>query len=128
MFEDCVIRLCDPTNICDDLKNIKDNKELFKLLNMILGYDINFNDYLGHLCYKEFLQTPYWKIISEWVKDKADYKCEICSSSVKLNAHHRTYSRHCQEHIYWEDDILCLCQKCHELFHKNSKLMEYKDE
>lgn len=94
-------------------------EKAFKIVNIINQDD--FELYLPRN-YKEFLKTPYWKIIAYWVKKKSDYKCSICNNKNSLNAHHRTYDRHFQEHLYWEIDLICLCNKCHSLFHKNSKL------
>lgn len=66
--------------------------------------------------YSQFLRTPYWKVISEIVRRKADYKCILCSSSEKLNVHHRTYDNHGDE-LHNLEDLILLCGKCHEKFH-----------
>jgi len=74
-------------------------------------------EYINTLEYREFLNTPYWKAIAQRVKAKAKYKCELCSSNHMLVTHHKTYERHGYEHLYWREDLICLCKKCHEKFH-----------
>lgn len=73
--------------------------------------------YINSMDYHTFLKTPYWKAIAEKVKSRAKYKCELCYSSNNLVTHHKTYKRHGYEHLYWREDLICLCDKCHEKFH-----------
>ena len=75
------------------------------------------SEYINCLEYRDFLNTPYWKAIAQRVKAKAKYKCELCSSNHMLVTHHKTYERHGYEHLYWREDLICLCKKCHEKFH-----------
>lgn len=105
-------------------------KNIFKILHDLDIYGlVGIEDYLPSN-YKDFLRTPYWKIIAFQVKERYNFKCAICSSNHNLNAHHRTYDRIGQEYYYWksEKDLICLCEECHALFHKNSKLVECNDE
>ena len=51
------------------------------------------------------------------VKYKANYKCQLCNNNSLLNTHHKNYNRHGLEHVYWKEDLICLCQNCHEKFH-----------
>lgn len=41
--------------------------------------------------YKEYLQSPLWKIISSKVKWNANYRCEKCGSNKNLVVHHTSY-------------------------------------
>lgn len=66
--------------------------------------------------YRTFLATPYWKAITEYKRYKAEYKCELCSSSISLVVHHKTYEHHGNE-INHLDDLVVLCKSCHEKFH-----------
>ncbi len=72
--------------------------------------------------YEEYLKTDHWKRISKKTKDKAGNKCQLCSASGELHAHHRTY-----EHIgdEQEGDLICLCAKCHEKFHDKAQEVDY---
>ena len=66
--------------------------------------------------YHAFLQSEDWKKISETVKKRDGYKCQICGSTKQLQAHH----------IRYQDDegnrawaylpyIVTLCRSCHEI-------------
>lgn len=74
------------------------------------------SDYIKSMDYKDFLQTPYWKAISEKVRQKANFKCQICNSSKNLNVHHRSYQHHGNE-LYHLEDLICICKDCHEKHH-----------
>lgn len=73
-------------------------------------------DHIKSMDYYEFLNTPYWKAISEKMKSKANWKCQLCNSNEKLATHHRTYDHHGYE-IMNLKDLIVLCTECHEKFH-----------
>lgn len=73
-------------------------------------------NYIKSMDYKDFLKTPYWKAISEKVKQRAGFRCSICNGTENLAAHHRTYEHHGAE-LYHLDDLICICSKCHEKYH-----------
>ena len=62
--------------------------------------------------FRNSMSTAHWKEISKYVRDRADGKCEICSSE-----------RHPEAHERWLFDastktqklarIICLCELCH---------------
>lgn len=62
--------------------------------------------------YAEFLQSEYWLKVSDAVKTRAGYRCQVCNSPHDLAAHHRSYSHRGNEldHL---DDLTCLCRRCH---------------
>jgi 5-methylcytosine-specific restriction endonuclease McrA len=66
--------------------------------------------------YEEFLQTPYWVVIREYVLFKWNNKCAFCGSSENLNVHHRTYEHRGREHTHISD-LVVLCNSCHAKFH-----------
>lgn len=96
-------------NICNS--GIPNNK----IENYIKEY-LNFGDNYRN----GFLNTLYWKTLAEANKIDANYKCRVCNGTINLCTHHRdsTYSRHGLEHIYWRDDLTCLCGRCHSNYHK----------
>lgn len=69
--------------------------------------------------YDIFCHTNYWKAVTQEVKNRANNRCVICNSSNKLLAHHRNYKIHGKEHQYF-NELTCLCNSCHFLFHKKS--------
>jgi len=68
------------------------------------------------MTYQEYLQTEKWRHVSDLVKKRAGYRCQICNSPDRLSAHHRTY-----ENIFNEinnlADLTCLCDAHHKLCH-----------
>ena len=69
--------------------------------------------------YEEFLNTEEWKQVAEMVKDRDGHKCVICGSTENLNAHHIGYDGDCLD----ENDIVTLCNRCHECLHDGIKKM-----
>ena len=72
--------------------------------------------FIKSMKYRDFLNTPYWKIVAAYVKYKAKFKCQICGKSGVLNVHHRNYEHHGTE-VYHTEDLICLCDECHNLYH-----------
>jgi len=70
--------------------------------------------------YNDYLKTDYWKRVAEAVKKRADYKCQLCNSQHDLCAHHRDYS-HRGDELNYLNDLICLCRRCHEIFHGKQK-------
>jgi 5-methylcytosine-specific restriction endonuclease McrA len=77
-------------------------------------------DQLRKMPYQEYLQTPEWKARRLRHLKSVGYRCQICNASGKtLNVHHRTYIRRGEE-LY--QDLVVLCEDCHETFHREGKL------
>lgn len=70
--------------------------------------------------YNEFLNTEEWKQVAEMVKDRDGHKCVICGSTENLNAHHIGY----EGDYLNENDIVTLCNRCHECLHDGIKEMK----
>jgi len=69
--------------------------------------------------YHKYLESPEWDARRKWWLRRADWRCQFCNeSSQALHCHHRTYDR-----IYQEDpdDVIVLCQTCHDWHHKKPK-------
>ena len=71
--------------------------------------------------YQDYLQTDHWKEVSKAVKAKAGYKCQVCNSPHDLQAHHRTYEHRGSE-LQHLADLVCLCRRCHSVFHGKSQI------
>lgn len=69
------------------------------------------------MLYSDFLKTPFWAAIAADVKKRAGWKCELCSGTPPLHAHHNTYKNHGRELDTYTNDIIALCAECHEKFH-----------
>lgn len=74
--------------------------------------------------YEEFLQTDYWKLVSEQARINAHYKCQLCGcNDKKLNVHHNTYEHRGEEFKHMED-LICLCEDCHNFYHKKDDILK----
>lgn len=65
--------------------------------------------------YQEFLETDFWKEISEKCKERDGNKCTRCPSRSRLEAHHVRYPEDWYETTL--DDLVTLCRECHEKEH-----------
>ena len=70
--------------------------------------------------YEEFLNTEEWKQVAEMIKERDGHKCVICGSTENLNAHHIGYDGDRMA----ENDIVTLCNRCHECLHDGIKEMK----
>jgi hypothetical protein len=72
--------------------------------------------------YRDYLNSSHWKETAKEARARAGNRCQVCNSnSERLNVHHRTYERKGFEK---PEDLICLCESCHGLFHKNAKLQD----
>jgi hypothetical protein len=96
----------------------------YHILVMLISYlnEAKIAQHLRSLSYSDFLLTTYWKMISEEVKHRANYKCECCHGSKNLQTHHHDYSIHGEEHTPKNMTTLhCLCGDCHSGIHQIMK-------
>lgn len=50
---------------------------------------------------------------------RAEFRCESCQAADKtLHAHHRIYIKGRAPWEYEDDDLACLCEECHRLWHE----------
>lgn len=64
--------------------------------------------------YHEYLQTEHWQVKRKEALARAGDKCQVCSSTERLEVHHNSYDNLGGE---LRTDLVVLCRKCHELFH-----------
>lgn len=103
-------------------ENKKSPPELLHLLHIYTTNHLNaLEEYIKKLKYNsEFLSSVYWKIVKDYILWKNHYRCILCKSKEQLNVHHRDYENHGLEHLYL-DDLIVLCQKCHNNYHEVKK-------
>ena len=78
--------------------------------------DIRGKSFSRHrILYSEYLKTDHWLGIRSLALRRASYKCQLCSSREFLQVHHNNYSRLWCE---WPEDVIVLCDSCHEKHHK----------
>lgn len=95
-----------------------DSKKKFSEMKKKFGKTIkgSISKYIKSMRYEVFLRTTYWKIIADYVKKKAKYRCQLCNSESNLSVHHRTYRNHGDE-INHLEDLICICNDCHKKQH-----------
>lgn len=92
------------------------NKNMYNNFRLLYNQPQWVSELIKGMDYKDFLRTPYWKAISYEVKRRAKFKCMFCNSSNNLNVHHRSYENHGDE-LNNLQDLVCLCNVCHEKHH-----------
>lgn len=70
------------------------------------------------LPYADFLESEYWKILSQRLKAQAGYRCQLCgwTGPTGIEVHHKTYAHRGREIAYLED-LIVLCRACHKKQH-----------
>lgn len=69
--------------------------------------------------YAEYLQTEEWATKRAQAVERAGWRCQVCNAGGRLHVHHRTYERRGNEE---PGDLTALCEQCHDLFHRHSRL------
>ena len=66
--------------------------------------------------YEEYISSREWKEKRKQIAIKRNFICEMCKEKVKENfhVHHLTYENFTNEK---DEDLMLLCQKCHEKIH-----------
>lgn len=76
----------------------------------------------------------YWEaqyLLPQWLKRRAEilaldeYKCTKCQSVNTLQVHHLCYYYTKDVWDYSDDDLVTLCQLCHEQAHKDKPIEEF---
>lgn len=106
---------CSLTSECfSNINNVR--YQVLYMLGSLNKWEVK--DYVNNqMTYKMYLSTPYWQLVSYLAKRKAKYKCQLCGNNKSLNVHHKTYENKGFE-IMNMDDLIVLCQDCHQKFHE----------
>ena len=68
--------------------------------------------------YENQLKTPQWKIKRQQILFRDGKKCTHCGKKTKHNIHHTVYIKGRYAWEYENDDLITLCQPCHEKEHQ----------
>jgi len=71
-------------------------------------------DDLQNMTYSDYLQSQEWQETRSGALKRANYRCQLCNRSGRLNVHHRTYERRGREYA---SDLTVLCEECHAKHH-----------
>jgi NAD-dependent SIR2 family protein deacetylase len=73
--------------------------------------------------YEEFLTTPYWWVVRNYVVATRGHSCEKCGACASLNVHHISYKHRGEEYAHLSD-LQVLCEACHERVHRAARINE----
>jgi 5-methylcytosine-specific restriction endonuclease McrA len=65
--------------------------------------------------YQEYMQSDKWKHRRSKYFETHERKCRACSSTARIQLHHKTYVRLEKER---DQDLVALCWRCHNSLHK----------
>lgn len=69
--------------------------------------------------YSEKLRDPRWQRVRLEIMQRAQFRCERCSDGAStLNVHHVVYRPGADPWDYPDDDLACLCERCHQEEHE----------
>lgn len=72
------------------------------------------------LTWAEQYKHPNWQKKRLEVMQAARFECEICGDKdTTLNVHHKRYVKGRNVWEYGRDELMCLCEPCHEEHHDN---------
>lgn len=70
------------------------------------------------ISYRDLLRDPRWQKRRLEVLQAADWRCSRCRShKTNLQVHHRRYIRGLMPWDYTDEQLVVLCDDCHELQH-----------
>ena len=72
-----------------------------------------------------YMKSDKWHMLKQARLAKADYECEACGSTHRLELHHETYERLGDEYL---SDLKVVCHSCHTKIHEilgYDRLTEY---
>jgi hypothetical protein len=75
---------------------------------------------LGFAGYDEYLASSRWQRLKLAALNNAEYRCQLCDRSKKLQVHHRSYERLGSDNE--ARDLVVLCERCHRKFHGRPEL------
>lgn len=102
-----------PQTTCPSCISLKVRKEHESWMNMWTSTPMN-----SPVNYASYLSSHAWKIRAREMREKANFKCQLCACTDKpLNVHHNNYERLGRER---DDDLIVLCEPCHQKFHSQS--------
>lgn len=68
--------------------------------------------------YDTYIRSGKWQAKRQAALLAADYRCQLCNGTKRLDVHHRTYERFGDEA---PGDLTVLCRKCHDKFHQSGR-------
>lgn len=81
----------------------------------------------GMSSYSEKLRDPRWQKRRLEIMNRDGFACRRCGSKTEtLNVHHLVYRNGCDPWEYDDDDLMTLCEPCHEQAEDQEALKEFR--
>lgn len=81
---------------------------------------------MAKLSYYEKLKDPRWQRKRLEALNNAEFTCQVCyDSKSPLHVHHKVYFKGREPWEYEVDQLLVLCEFCHEQEHDRKDLLKY---
>ena len=75
--------------------------------------------------YAEKFKDPRWQKKRLEICELHEWECENCGAKDKtLHVHHKYYEAGREPWDYLEDDLMCLCETCHNTEHRSQKIIK----
>jgi len=75
--------------------------------------------------YSEKLKDPRWQKKRLEILQRDNWCCQGCfDESSTLNVHHKIYKKNHNIWDYEDDELITLCEKCHDIEHKMRSIYE----
>ena len=72
------------------------------------------------MTYKEQLKDPRWQRVQSEIRQRDNYKCQLCGDTTTfLHVHHIYYQPNFKAWEYDKESLTTLCESCHEFAHKS---------
>lgn len=101
------------TRSCCDACHTLELEQQHNPRNVLLYPNPNIHQ-LSSMNYRDYLQTDYWKSVSNYIKNRDNGECVLCGETHHLQVHHKTYRHKGYE---FQTDLHTLCGGCHAKFH-----------
>lgn len=76
---------------------------------------------MTRMTYAEQLKHPKWQKRRLEILDRAKFRCESCEDSeTTLHVHHKRYRKGAMAWEYSDQELIALCEDCHESEHSDS--------
>lgn len=79
---------------------------------------ISTDEFTGFISNPDALERALFRnTVGKECLQKAQFKCELCESTTKIQAHHKDGWHWCIERRFDLTNLVCLCYNCHRTFH-----------
>lgn len=75
--------------------------------------------------YYKYLESSHWKQLRQEAFARDNHQCRHCGTTRRLRGHHIRY--HKDLYLCTVDDILTLCEPCHEAEHRRLKWLRKRN-